>query len=146
MVLEFFPWTDAPDHAQRGRGRRVGRPRERRRTGQYAHFARSDSTLEQLDQLPAARLPYLHLCDAPAERPDTVDGLIFTARVEQLLLPGDGGIDIAAIMRHMPANIPVALEIPMTALTRAVGSAEVARRAREAAARVLAPLASGRRD
>jgi sugar phosphate isomerase/epimerase len=85
----------------------------------------------------------MHLCDAPAEKPETIDGLLFTARVERLL-PGDGGIDIAAIMRRMPPDIPVALEIPMAALTRAVGPAEVARRARQAAARVLAPVVGKR--
>ena len=143
VVLEFFPWTDAPNLSSAAA---VVAAAGRANAGVLVdtlHFTRSDSTLEQLDRLPASRLPYLHLCDAPAEKPDTIDGLIFTARVERLL-PGDGGIDIAAIMRHMPANIPVALEIPMTALTRAVGPAEVARRAREAAARALAPLASAR--
>jgi sugar phosphate isomerase/epimerase len=143
VVLEFFPWTDAPNLSGAAA---VVEAAGRANAGVLVdtlHFARSDSTLEQLAALPASRLPFMHLCDAPAEKPDTIDGLIFTARVERLL-PGDGGIDIAAIMRRMPPDIPVALEIPMAALTRAVGPAEVARRAREAAARVLAPVVSER--
>jgi len=31
------------------------------------HFARSDSKLHELDELPAERLPSVHLADAPAE-------------------------------------------------------------------------------
>jgi sugar phosphate isomerase/epimerase len=143
VVLEFFPWTDAPNLSEAAA---VVEAAGRANAGVLVdtlHFARSGSTLEQLAALPASRLPFMHLCDAPAEKPDTIDGLIFTARVERLL-PGDGGIDIAAIMRRMPPDIPVALEIPMAALTRAVGPEEVARRAREAAARVLAAVVSDR--
>jgi sugar phosphate isomerase/epimerase len=143
VVLEFFPWTDAPNLSDAAA---VVAAAGRTNAGVLVdtlHFARSDSTLAQLRQMPAAQLPFMHLCDAPAEKPDTVEGMIFTARVERLL-PGDGAIDIAAIMRRMPPNIPVALEVPMGALTRAIGPAEVARRAREAAARVLAPVVSER--
>jgi sugar phosphate isomerase/epimerase len=139
VVLEFFPWTDAPNLAAAAA---VVEASGRANAGVLVdalHFARSDSTLAELERMPASRLPYMHLCDAPAEKPDTVDGLIFTARVERLP-PGEGGIDIPAIVRSMPPDIPIALEIPMTALTRAVGPAEVARRAREAATRVLAPI------
>jgi len=143
VVLEFFPWTDAPNLSHAAA---VVEAAGRANAGVLVdtlHFARSDSTLEQLGRLPASQLPFMHLCDAPAEKPETIDGLLFTARVERLL-PGDGGIDIAAIMRRMPPDIPVALEIPMAALTRAVGPAEVARRARQAAARVLDPVVGKR--
>lgn len=72
------------------------------------HFDRSNSTLEELDRIPAERLPLVHVADAPAEKPTTTEGLIFTARAARLP-PGEGGIDIAAIISHMPAAIPVAL-------------------------------------
>jgi len=94
--------------------------------------------------VPAERLPFVHVADASAEKPTTTEGLIFTARAERLP-PGEGGIDIPAIVSRMPAGIPVALEVPMDALTRAVGPEAVARRCREAAARVLANVGNDRR-
>ena len=80
---------------------------------------------------------FVHLCDAPAEKPTTTQAMIFAARAERLA-PGEGGIDLRPIMRHMPPGIPVALEVPMDKLTRERGPEEVARRAREGAARLLA--------
>ena len=53
-------------------------------------------------------------------------------RVERLP-PGEGGIDIKRILRHMPRDIPLALETPMTALAAAEGEEAVALRVRQAA-------------
>jgi sugar phosphate isomerase/epimerase len=139
--LEFYPWTTVPNLSN---AVEVVGAADRPNSGillDTLHFDRSDSTFDELDRVPSNWLPFVHVCDAPAERPATTEGLIFTARAERLF-PGDGGIDIAAIMRHMPPDIPVAVEIPMERLTREVGPEEVARRAREAAARVLATAQS----
>lgn len=54
---------------------------------------------------------------------------------------GIGRIDIAGILARMPQGIPLALEVPMQALTVAIGPEAVARRVREAAGRTLAPRA-----
>jgi sugar phosphate isomerase/epimerase len=100
------------------------------------HFDRSGSTLEQLDRVPPERLPFVHVCDVAAERPTTTEGLLHNARAERLP-PGEGGIDILGVLAHMPKGIPVALEVPMEALTRVIGPEGVARRVREAAGRLL---------
>jgi hypothetical protein len=63
--------------------------------------------------------------------------LLHTGRAERLS-PGEGGIDIRGILRHMPPGIPVALEVPMTAMSAAEGAEAVARRVRQAAGRLLA--------
>lgn len=75
------------------------------------HFARSRSRLEDLDDIPPEWLHYAQLCDAPAAIPADHAGLIHTARCERLL-PGEGGIDLAALFRRLPAHLPVSLEIP----------------------------------
>ena len=116
---------------------RVGRP--------TLDFDRPASTIEQLDALPPSRLPFVHLCDAPAEKPTTTEAMIFAARTERLA-PGEGCIDLQRILRHMPPGIPVALEVPMEKLTRERGPEEVARRAREGAAGVLATIDAARLD
>jgi hypothetical protein len=54
------------------------------------------------------------------------------------LRAGEGGIDIKRILSHMPHDIPVALETPMTAMAAAEGEEAVALRVRQAAGRLLA--------
>src|SRR3954470_8487391 len=143
-ILEFFPWTVVPNLSL---ALQVVEASGRANTGilvDTLHFARSDSTFEQLDAVPAERLPFVHVADASAEKPTTTEGLIFTARAERLP-PGEGGIDIPAIVSRMPAGIPIPPEVPMGALKRAGGPEAVARRCREAAARVLANVGNDRR-
>jgi sugar phosphate isomerase/epimerase len=141
IALEFYPWTDVPDLPSAAA---VVAAAGRRNSGilvDVLHFHRTGGLVEDLDRIPDWRLPFVHLCDAPAAIPATTEALILTARSERLL-PGEGGIDIGNIMRHMPANIPVALEVPMERLTALVGPEECARRARAAAGHVLAPVES----
>ena len=90
------------------------------------HFDRSNSSLDELRALPRRWFRYAHLCDAPAEKPTTLDGLLFTARAERMF-PGEGGIDIRSILACLPEGIPYALEIPGNALVAKVGLAEYAR-------------------
>jgi sugar phosphate isomerase/epimerase len=133
--MEFFSWTVLNNiSATAAMVTAAGRPNGGILVDAL-HFDRSDSTLAQLDEN-RRWFHFVHICDASGEKPTTDEGFIFTARQERLL-PGDGGIDIVSMMRHMPQGIPVALEIPMNTLTAEIGAEEVARRAREAAARVL---------
>ena len=135
-VLEFYPWTSVPDL---GTARRVVEAAGRPEIGilvDTLHFNRSGSTVAELDRLPASRLPFVHVCDAPVQPNYTTDELLHAGRVERLP-PGEGGIDIKGILQHMPPGIPVALEVPMTATTAAVGAEAVALRVRLAAERLL---------
>ena len=136
-VLEFFPWTVVPDlDAAVQMVEAAGRTE----TGilvDTLHFDRSGSRVEQLDRIPPARLPFVHVCDAPVQDSYTMEELLHAGRAERLPL-GEGGIDIAGILRHMPQGIPVALEVPMTAMNAAEGAESVALRVRQAAERLLA--------
>jgi len=136
VVLEFFPWTEVRGVAGamavvEGSGRDNGGV-----LVDTLHFDRCGDALSQLDAVPAARLPFVHVCDAPAERPATLEGLLHHARAERLP-PGEGGLDIKGVVAHMPHGIPIALEVPMTGLTRVAGPEVVARRVIEAARRLL---------
>ena len=71
------------------------------------------------------------------ERPTTTEGLLHTARAERLF-PGEGGLDLAPLVRAMPAGIPVSLEIPTLALAKTMGPEARVRRAAMAARRVIA--------
>ena len=96
---------------------------------------RSGGTAEQLAAIPARRLPFVHVCDAPVREGYTTEELLHAARAERLP-PGEGGIPLRRILAHMPPGIPVGLEVPMSALAEAAGPEAVARRVRQAAGRL----------
>jgi sugar phosphate isomerase/epimerase len=89
------------------------------------HFHRSRVQPEELDAVPREWLHFAHVCDAPKEIPTTVAGLIHTAR-EERLDPGEGAIDLAAIMNRLP-EIPYSIEIPNVERVQELGYAEHAR-------------------
>lgn len=137
-ALEPMPWTDVRDLAAASRiVERAGRAN----AGvliDAIHFDRAGSRLEEIAALPPQRLPYLQLCDAPAERPHTVDELLRQARAARRL-PGEGGLDLAGLLRAMPAGVPLSLEIPL-AEPAGLDAEERARRALDATRRLLATL------
>jgi len=125
--LEPMPWTDVRDFAQ---GARVVERAGRRNAGVLIdpiHFDRGGSRVGEISAVPASRLRYMQLCDAPAERPQDTATLLHQARAERLM-PGDGGLDLRGILRAVPRNIPISVEIPMQQLGRTMPAAERARR------------------
>ncbi len=135
-VLEFFPWTIAPNLSTAARiVDATGRPG----IGVLVdtlHFDRSRSSLDELSRMPRSRLPFAHVADAQVQERYTVEELLHAGRAERLP-PGEGGIDIREILKHMPDGIPLAIEVPMTAMSAAEGFEAVALRARRAASRLL---------
>jgi len=100
------------------------------------HFSRSRVTLAELDAIPREWIHFVHICDAPAEIPTTNEGLIHTARDERLY-PGEGAIDIAAVVNRLP-QVPYSIEIAHLARVKEMGYAEHAFRCIEAARKYLA--------
>lgn len=136
VELEFPSWTETPDLTE---ATHVLRAVNRANAGllvDVLHFTRSRSSIEELKQLPREWFRFAHVCDAAAEVPATMEGLIRTARVERLF-PGEGGIDVRGILAAMPQDIPYTLEIPRTTLASLVGAKECARLALLAARRYL---------
>lgn len=134
-VLEFFPWTEVPSLGAAAAVVEAAGPA----CGilvDTLHYTRSDSNAGQFHGLPASRFPFVHLCDAPAGTSWTREQLFHAGRVERLP-PGEGGIDIKGILQHLPPGIPMALEVPMTAVAAIEGEEAVALRVRQAAERLL---------
>ncbi|TCC50592.1 hypothetical protein E0H75_10300 [Kribbella capetownensis] len=126
--LEFPSWTETPDLAE---AVRVLRAADQPNAGilvDLLHFARSDSSIAELRDLPPAWFHFAHLCDAPAETPSSQEGLIHTARFERLF-PGEGGLDLNGVLSALPAGIPYALEIPHATRVAQSGAQEHARQA-----------------
>lgn len=120
VSLEFFPWTVVPslDVALRlasEAGASVGI------LADSLHFDRSGSSLESLHTAPPDRLRFAHLCDAPVHPPYSTEDLLHAGRAERLP-PGCGQIDLRAFLDALPPDLPLGLEVPMTARTKEIGA------------------------
>ncbi len=124
--LEFPHWTETPNLAAAVDVLRAVKKDNAGILIDTLHFARSNSSMEELANLPREWFRFAHVCDAPKEVPATMDGIIHTARAERLF-PGEGGIDVRGILQCLPSDIPYSLEIPRVTLTKALGPEEVAR-------------------
>lgn len=135
--LEFMPWSTVRDAKTALRVvTRAGRPNGGILVDSL-HAARSRSTPADLAAIPADLLHYAQICDAPAEIPSTVEGLLFTARHARLL-PGDGGIALRAQFDALRKPVPVSIELPNDAEKAKRGIEAWATAAIEAARKVLA--------
>jgi sugar phosphate isomerase/epimerase len=77
------------------------------------HYDRSESSLDDLRSIDPSRINYIQVCDAPHIETPTLDQLIHNARGERLL-PGDGDIDIASMLKALPRDKVISIEIPRT--------------------------------
>lgn len=109
-VLEFFPWTPVPDLATCRKVVEAAGPLPGILVDSL-HFDRSGATLSQLAEVPQERLPFAHLCDAPVRSSYTTEELLDTARRKRLP-PGEGEIDLIDLLRCLPQDIPLGLEVP----------------------------------
>ena len=135
--LEFMAWTDAKDLVQAARiVERAGRANGGILIDAF-HFSRSRCRIADIAGVPAARFGYLQLNDVPAAIPATNDGIVAEARAERRF-PGDGDLDLAALVGALPPGIPLSLEVPTVELAKTVPALERARRAIAGARRVLA--------
>lgn len=126
VSLEFPHWTETGTLDEAAR---VLRSAARGNGGMLIdmlHMCRSRSSQDELRALPREWFRFAHLCDASAEIPPTLAGIIRTAR-EERLFPGEGECAVRETLACMPSDIPYALEIPRATLRRAVGPAELAR-------------------
>ena len=99
------------------------------------HFHRAGDRTEDLDAIPCDWFHFAHICDAPLEIPATKDEMTRILR-EARLYCGEGGIDIAGILSHLP-NIPYSIELPHIMRVKELGYAEHAWRCLQTAKRYL---------
>jgi len=105
------------------------------------HFDRAGDDPAQLARLPASRFKFMQLCDAPAARPGDLETMLFQARAERLM-PGDGGLNLRALLAAVPADTPISLEVPMNALAATTPASVRARRILEKTRALLDALAA----
>jgi sugar phosphate isomerase/epimerase len=114
-ALEFMPWTGIKTiHSARrvlaiaGVGSLIV---------DALHLARSGGSAADLAALPPAKLAYFQICDAPAQAPEDEAGLIFQAR-QARMAPGKGGLGLVAMLRKLPDDLVVSIEVPMAAMAK----------------------------
>jgi sugar phosphate isomerase/epimerase len=139
--LEFVTWTDTPDLKSAAAVVSAANQPNAGILVDTLHFCRSRCSLEELRELPRSWFRFAQVCDAPAQAPETTEGLIHAARNERLFL-GDGGLDVRGILNALPPDIPYSLEIPMTTLGRTLGPELRAHLALLSARRYLQPARS----
>ena len=135
--LEFMPWTDAKDLTQASR---IVERSARQNAGVLIdpfHLSRSSSRIEDIDLIPSSSLRFMQFCDVPSEIPATMEDILAQARAERLF-PGEGGLDLRGLLRALPDDLPVSVEVPTLTLAKTVNATERARRALLATKRVLA--------
>jgi sugar phosphate isomerase/epimerase len=134
--IEPMPWTNARDITQAAR---ILKAAAKENTGiliDPIHFDRAGSSIEELRAMPREYFRYLQFCDAPAERPKDLETLLYQARCERLM-PGHGGLDLAGILRALPDDLPISIEVPMEDWARTAKATERAQKLREATLAVL---------
>ena len=138
--LEFMPWTDVRDlrqamrvvaNAERGNGCVLV---------DAFHFNRSSCSLHDLAQLAPQRMRYAQLCDVAGPVPADMDEILRQARNERRF-PGEGDADLVGLLRALPPNVPLSLEIPtLPLLAQGISGEQRARMALQKAMAVLAKV------
>ena len=109
--LEFMPWTAVPNvlTARRVIGA-AGNPANAGILVDALHFGRSNTTLDDVRNIPRQLLHYAQICDAQGGLNFTTEQMIHTARSERLLA-GEGNIDVTGLFAALPQDLPVSVEV-----------------------------------
>ena len=115
------------------------------------HIYRCGVTAGELAGLDPGLLSYLQICDAPLRPPrglrataplprgqhaDAGDDAVLEARARRLL-PGEGELPLAEMLRALPSGLPVSVEAPCQSARDRLTPAQYAARARHALCSVL---------
>lgn len=123
--LEPMPWVDVSNMAKALRVIEGAARPNGALLVDAIHFFRAGNRPSELANVPKQRLRYLQFCDARGEVPADMQEMIRQARGDRLF-PGEGGLDLRALLDALPADLPISLEIPYA---RPMPAAERLRRA-----------------
>lgn len=142
VVIEFVPWRGIKTlPAAAGLARNIPAPG----VGiviDTLHFDRSGGDAADIADFDASLFPYVQLSDAPGERP-TSQAELQRQSSEARLDPGQGGLDLAGVLRALPAGLPISLEVPNRARVAQIGAVKHAAMVRRAALALLRAVDGG---
>jgi len=79
------------------------------------HLSRSGGTPDDVGAMPPGSVGSAQLCDAPLMMPATDDEAIREARTDRLP-PGDGALPLDALLRALPPQVTLSVEMPFPSL------------------------------
>ena len=129
--VEFIPWIVTGSLADAGKLVTAAQCDNGGLVIDTLHFARAGCDLAELRAYPAKWYHYVQLCDAPAQAPSSLDGLIYAAR-EERLFPGSGELDLVGVLNELPRSVVLGIEIPAETLSFTDPPEQRARMARDA--------------
>lgn len=139
-ALEFLPFSGVRTFAEaRSIVEEVGRERAAVLVD-VLHIVRSGDEPEVLEGSDATTIPYVQLCDAPAQPADPSDRGLYREAVAERVLPGDGDLPLARFLRALPPVTPLSVEVLSKPLMRSMEPLERAVAARETTEALLATL------
>ena len=106
--LEPMPWVEISTIARANRILELALRNNAAVLPDAIHFFREANRLEELA---ATKTRYVQFCDAPRDKPASMDEIRRQARADRLM-PGDGGLDLRGLLAALPPDLPVCLEIP----------------------------------
>ena len=106
--IEPMPWVEVSTVAKARRVLEKAAMKNAALLVDPIHFFRADNTFAELHGAP---MRYLQFCDAHPGRPADVQELIRQARGDRLF-PGEGALDLEGLLRALPAELPVSVEVP----------------------------------
>lgn len=139
MDLEFMPQSELRDLAAATRVLTAADQPNQGVIIDTLHVSRARTTIEEIATVPRQWLHYAQICDAPAKIPESREELNFAARHERFL-PGEGELDLIGMFDALPADIPVAVEIPNDRQSKGLSVAEWAKRTLRASNDILAKV------
>jgi sugar phosphate isomerase/epimerase len=139
MGLEFMPWTGVRTLASARRIVEATNPQNGRIIIDAIHVDRAGETAADIAAMPRHLHCYFQICDLPAERPTDAATMIYQAR-QARLPPGEGGLDLIGMLRAIPADLPISIEIPMVELAKTMSAVERARMLKRKTEAMLAQL------
>lgn len=128
--VEFIPWIETGNLADAGKLVSTAQCDNGGLVIDTLHFARAGCDLAELRTYPSKWYHYVQLCDAPAQAPSSLDGLIYAAR-EERLFPGYGELDLIGVLQELPRSVVLGIEIPAETLSFTDSPEKRARMARE---------------
>lgn len=76
------------------------------------HLARTGGAPGDLHDVPPALIRSAQLCDAPAQRPPSMEAIVREARSGRLP-PGEGALPLRALLAALPEHAAIGVEVPM---------------------------------
>lgn len=137
--IEPTPWSGLRTLAQAVRVARAANQANGKVMIDTLHVDRSGHGAREIAAVPPDLIDYIQLCDGVVPRPVDVQDMIFQARNERAF-PGEGGIDLASMLRVLHPGCTVSLECPTRHRARGLSALARAQRGLAAVNALLAVL------